>query len=143
MTRDEKKQILEGALERAYEILRDVPGEELGWPEVRVLLKNLDLMEGMVKYTLADFPESTPEPAQPEPKETGVAAPVEPAAVTTSSGISKDELREKLTTYSNAHEELDVAAIMNSMGYAKLSEVPAERYTELLEKVECAIRGDA
>ena len=60
-----------------------------------------------------------------------------------SSTLTKEEVRDKLSTYSNKYDHLDVAAIMSEMGYSKLSDIPATKYSELLEKVEAAVKEGA
>lgn len=47
--------------------------------------------------------------------------------------LTKEEVRAKLATAAN-DKGLDVAALLAEMGFRRLSEVPAERYTELLKK---------
>lgn len=75
----------------------------------------------------------------PEPKavESAAEAPEElPGQMTTDDPavekpISKEDLRVEL--YALGQKGVQVLAIMQDMGYAKLSEVPAERYGELLK----------
>lgn len=86
-----------------------------------------------------------PEPVKMDPLEE-VTPVEEEAGSDTATGeniISKEELRDKLSHYSNKYETLDVAQIMADMGYGKLSEVPNSRYAELLERVEKCIKEGA
>lgn len=54
--------------------------------------------------------------------------------------LTLNDMRDKLTPISIKYGNDLVAEAMNEMGYAKLSGVPAERYGELLKKVEEAVR---
>ena len=142
MTREERRQIVTDALDRACEALRNTDGSDMGMPETRTLLQNICDMGWLVGANFTVPENAAPIPEAPTPVPTPAPTPA-PAPVEPVGGISKEELREKLTTYSNAHDDLDVAAIMNGMGFSKLSEVPADRYAELLEKVETAVKGGA
>lgn len=53
--------------------------------------------------------------------------------------LTKTEVLAQLTPISIKYGSL-VADVMNGMGYAKLSQIPAKRYAELLSKVEGAVR---
>lgn len=53
--------------------------------------------------------------------------------------LTLDDMRDKLTPISIKYGSL-VADVMNVMGYAKLSQIPAKRFAELLSKVEEAVR---
>lgn len=53
--------------------------------------------------------------------------------------LTKTEVLAQLTPISIKYGSL-VADVMNEMGYAKLSSIPAKRYGELLKKVEEAVR---
>ena len=101
--------------------------------ETETLLENIGTMEWMVeRFQLKDEFEACPVVERPE---TPAPAPA-PAKAT----ISKEEVRDKLSTYSNKYDSLDVAAIMSEMGYGKLSDIPADRYGELIERVEAHIK---
>lgn len=71
---------------------------------------------------------STPEPA-PTP------APAPDADLPT-----KQEVRTRLATLSAKYEQLNVAKIMEGMGFTRLSDIPAERYPELLRQVDEAVK---
>lgn len=69
--------------------------------------------------------ETQPEPEpEPEPEPT----------------LTKAEVKAKLLTLSNKYDALDLSAVMGDMGYAKLSDVPGERYKELLTRAEDAVK---
>ena len=54
--------------------------------------------------------------------------------------MKKEEVRGRLATMQDKHPQLDIAGIMSSMGYQKLSAIPASRYQELLDKAEQAAK---
>lgn len=54
--------------------------------------------------------------------------------------LTKAEVKAKLLTLSNKYDALDLSAVMGGMGYTKLSDVPGERYTELLTRAENAVK---
>lgn len=148
MTKEQKAAILEDAIDRAYIEVDRIKGVDMDTQEFRTLLKNLTDMEWLLEKATgscyvtpeSDVPTDTPkapEPA-PEPIETEAPAPV-PAPVPEQNCMSKEDLRDRLSTYSNKYDSLDIAQIMAGMGYSKLSEIPCGRYDELLRKVKAEI----
>ena len=140
MTREEKIQILNDAVQRAYEEVESTGGPSMGTEDFQRLLHAIEQMQFIRDVQLANNhprpdPERdfAPDEVQPEPEP-------EPEPET---GISKEELRDKLSTYSNKYDSLDVAKIMAEMGYSRLSEIPATKYAELLAKVEAAVKEGA
>ena len=148
MTNEEKQKILEAALDRAYEELKTVPSVDMSLKETETLLENIGTMEWMVdRFQIKDSVEASPvveRPEAPAPNVARVDEPVThapaPAPAPAKATISKEEVRDKLSTYSNKYDSLDVAAIMSEMGYGKLSDIPADRYGELIERVEAHIK---
>ena len=53
---------------------------------------------------------------------------------------SKQEVRTRLATLSAKYEQLNVAKIMEGMGFTRLSDIPAQRYPELLRQVDEAVK---
>ena len=53
---------------------------------------------------------------------------------------TKQEVRTRLATLSAKYEKLNVAKIMEGMGFTRLSDIPAERYPELLRLVDEAVK---
>lgn len=84
----------------------------------------------------AQEPEPETEQPKPEAKEEAAAPATNEAANLT---LTKTEVLAQLTPISIKYGSL-VADVMNDMGYAKLSQIPAERYGELLSRVEEAVR---
>ena len=70
--------------------------------------------------------EPTPEPAQPD-------SPPEPT-------YTKAQVRKLLGEAQTQHPTLDLPSIIRSFGAQVLSDVPAERYAELLEKVNASTK---
>lgn len=81
--------------------------------------------------------EEEPAPADAPAQE---EAEAEPPATNEEPQLTLNDMRDRLTPISIKYGNDLVAEAMNEMGYAKLSGVPAERYGELLKKVEEAVR---
>lgn len=122
MTREEQIIILTNAHERAFKQIDLTEGHEMGTEEFSRLLDVAGRMGWMSQSEPMPVPEMVPEEVQPAPT------------------MSKEEVRDKLSTYSNKYDSLDVAAIMSDMGYGKLSDIPAEHYGELIKRVEDHIK---
>lgn len=141
MTREEQIRILTEAQERAIKQIELTDGCEMGSEEFARLLNAAHQLSWM-RHPEGPIPTSdgVPEEVQPEPAELETA----PEEVQPEQNLmSKEDVRDRLSTYSNKYDHLDVAAIMSEMGYSKLSEIPATRYSELLEKVEKAVKEGA
>ena len=54
--------------------------------------------------------------------------------------MKKRSLKTKLLALSGKYDALDVAALMEGMGYTRLSDVPAAKYQELLDKADAAVK---
>lgn len=76
--------------------------------------------------------EPTPEPAQPEP-----TAQNQTSAAPT---YTKAQVRKLLGEAQTQYPTLDLPSIIRSFGAQVLSDVPAERYAELLEKVNASTK---
>lgn len=74
------------------------------------------------------------EAVEPEP------APKAEPATTPATTMTKDEVKAKLLALSGKYDALDIAAVMEGMGYSKLSDIPAGRYAELLANAETAVK---
>lgn len=72
---------------------------------------------------------------EPAPKDSDTPPWEEPAA-----GLTKDEVKAKLLALSGKCDALDIAAVMEGIGYHKLSDIPASRYEELLANAEAAVK---
>lgn len=79
-------------------------------------------------------PETETEQPKPETKK-GAAA----TATNGAPQLTKEDMVNRLTPISLSHPNV-VQRAMAEMGFSKLSQIPAKRYTELLGKVEEAVR---
>lgn len=145
MTREEQIKIVTDARDRAFKQIELTEGCEMSTEDFLLLLRAAQEL-GFMSSQEASAPEPlsaapvAPEQAQIEehsPVDVFEETPVVPAANTP----SKAEVRDKLSAYSNKYDALDVASIMADMGYGKLSDIPATKYSELLERVEAVIAG--
>lgn len=85
----------------------------------------------------AQEPETKPETEQPkhEAKEEAVAP-----ATNDAPQLTRVEVRDRLSAVSIKHGSDVVTRAMAELGFVKLSQIPPERYGELLDKVEEAVR---
>lgn len=139
MTREEQMNILIEARDRALKQIDLTEGHEMGTEEFQRLIYCAEQLRWMTQPDHMPVPEIVPEEVQPEPVTPEIVSEVVQPAPT----MSKEEVRDKLSTYSNKYDSLDVAAIMSDMGYGKLSDIPATKYSELLERVEAAVKEGA
>lgn len=89
----------------------------------------------------AGVPAQQPEPVaepKPEPAETETP-PYEEIPEVETKTYSKEEVREILGDAQVKHPELDIAALIQSFGVKQLSAIPAEKYPELLAKLDDAV----
>lgn len=106
------------------------------------LAKMLDALDGAEEQapgqvTFDDVAPITPT-ATTEAKENTEAADAAPdAKAETESAMSKAEMRTALSKLSG--KGVDIPAVLQQMGYTKLSDVPAEKYAELLARAEGAM----
>lgn len=139
MTREEQINILIEARDRALKQIDMTEGHEMGTEEFQRLIYCAEQLRWMSQPDPIPVPDIVPEEVQPEPVTPEIVSEVVQPAPT----MSKEEVRDKLSTYSNKYDSLDVAAIMSDMGYGKLSDIPATKYGELLERVEAAVKEGA
>lgn len=87
----------------------------------------------------AEEPAAEPVESSAEAKSEDAAPWDEPSAANEepSKSYTKEEVTAILTDLRNNHG-VDIAAVMQELGFAKLSSVPAERYGELIEKAQNA-----
>lgn len=143
MTKEEKLKILEEAEDRCYEALKTVdPGEHMG--RIMENLSSLQWRTDFVRNSPAD--DFVPEPdcdkgeAKPKPEKESQNTEEPAPGGGEEPKITKEGVRKKLAMY-QTNANLDVPSLMQSMGYSKLSEVPASRYWELLEKAQKIVDG--
>lgn len=87
----------------------------------------------------AEEPAAEPVESSAEAKSEDAAPSDEPSAANEepSKPYTKEEVTAILTDLRNNHG-VDIAAVMQELGFAKLSSVPAERYAELIRKAQAA-----
>jgi hypothetical protein len=150
MTNDEMLSILLKKEEEAYQRLRELTP---GTPEYGLTLEHLNATNytaNRINYNInhgeEDFPDVPTSPApEPEPEPTPEPKPEpapepkpEPEPEPKAPALTKDEVRTQLTGLAN-DRGVDVASVMNAMGYKRLSDVPAERYAELLSAAKAKV----
>ena len=142
MTRERKTEILNDLLEQGYNAIPHLREEDMASDRIAALLRNLSAAEQLRQVVSWDGGDtdlgSDAQKCDPE-AESPTAAPEEQTQEDAETAITKEELKKKLLMLGNQHDALDVAAIMNGMGYDRLSDIPADRYGELLSKVESAV----
>ena len=87
----------------------------------------------------AEEPAAEPVESSAEAKSEDAAPSDEPAAANEepSKPYTQEEVTAILTDLRNNHG-VDIAAVMQELGFAKLSSVPAKRYAELIRKAQAA-----
>lgn len=155
MTQEEKLAILADAEVRAYEAIKVWDGPSMASENFLHLLHAVDQMRWMQQVIAKpeqydesdDFaapvtPKQDLDPA-PEAKEPVKLDPIEepkPIETPKEPTLTKADMIAKLTPYQS--NGVDIGGVMKDMGYAKLSDVPAARYWELLENVQKAADGE-
>lgn len=138
MTGAEKRTILEDAISKTYTALDSVDKKDTA--AVSDLLHNLMLFESLLSELgeTDTRPDNFIEPSVCNPEdgsqpEINSAVPNETPAPEPQ--LTKDEVKAKLLALSDQYDDLDVSVVMESMGYSKLSDIPADKYSLLLDKV--------
>lgn len=143
MTNKEKQDILDAAINRAYTAIAETSGDEMKEQRFGDLLFNIHQMETFANghdNTEDDFQGHKGEIGDPNlcPGPTVSAETIKPAP---EPQLTKDEVKAKLLALSDQYDDLDVSVVMESMGYSKLSDIPAEKYSLLLDKVAEVVKG--
>ena len=112
-----RREIIDGAVTRAYGCLRNASEPN----EVAACMYAIETGERLLTELAEQIPEA-PKAEEPKP------------------ALTKDEVKAKLLELSGKYDALDVAALMESMGYTRLSDVPAVKYQELLDKADAAVK---
>ena len=112
-----RREIIDGAVTRAYGCLRNASEPN----EVAACMYAIETGERLLTELAEQIPEA-PKAEEPKP------------------ALTKDEVKAKLLELSGKYDALDVAALMEGMGYTRLSDVPAAKYQELLDKADAAVK---
>lgn len=145
MTKEEKLNILGAKLVEAYEAIRDMDITDERFHGVFHLAGEIEWKMDSIRHPEPDdfvTPKQDLDPA-PEAKEPVKLDPIEePKHIETPKEptLTKADMIAKLTPHQS--NGVDIGKVMNDMGYAKLSDVPAARYWELLENVQKAADGE-
>ncbi len=140
MTKEEKLAILEAAEERAYGVLAQMSGADLASEAMAHLMENI----ASLAWEVSNCTDTIKCEAAPEKEPVKLDPIEEPKPVerhTQAPAITKDEVRKRLSVL-QTNADLDIAALMQSMGYSKLSDIPADRYEELLEQAQKIADGE-
>lgn len=81
----------------------------------------------------ADKPVKEAKKTEPEP-DTPAEAEEETTEEKSSTGLTFEQVRVKLAEVSQKGKQKELKALISSFGVAKLSDIPEEKYAELLEK---------
>lgn len=141
MTKEEKLEILKDKDVKVYEAIRDTGTDEFE------KLQSLLCLENEIRWHIEVLGGHTP-PAPVESEQDLDPAPVEQSDSPSPAKedkpeqptLTKAEMVSKLTTFQTNGVAID--KVMESMGYTKLSQVPADRYWELLELCQKALDGE-
>ena len=157
MTNEQKLKILSDREQRAFELLWRTEPTDPAFMACVNAIQSLGLMcsyfeDGSVEAA-PDEEQGKPvldEQATPDPEavadaekaacgDPDTAAQDEPSAANEApaKAYTKDEVTAILTDLRNNHG-VDIAGVMQELGFAKLSSVPADRYAELVAKAQAA-----
>ena len=123
-----RREIIDGAIARAYGCLRSA-GEPNAVAACMYAIETGERLLTELKDT--------------DRRDEGLAAeqiPEAPKEEEPKPALTKDEVKAKLLELSGKYDALDVAALMESMGYTRLSDVPAVKYQALLDKADAAVK---
>lgn len=143
MTKEEKLKILSEALNRA---VRDLDASEhLLGKDTYYLVRTIGDLDLLLRREDSWSPDPTcnPEPHDTAPVEThATEAQAEANEPEPEPGLTKAEMVTRLSELGDACPGDNVIpSVMKSMGYEKLSLVPASQYAKLLEKAEAAVKA--
>lgn len=152
MNREEKLKILEAAEARAYTAIQIMDGPDMASEGFVHLLHAVDQLRWM--KDVLENPDRAPCPeldftVTPKEKEPVKLDPLEqPAPVAEDKPepepetptLTKQQMVTKLTAFQNSG--VDIRVEMEAMGCSKLSDVPADRYWELLERCQKTADGE-
>ena len=132
----EKLNILSVKQTEVFEAIRDTGAKDES-------LSRLICLAREIKWFIEELNRDpdTEEAETPEQVEPAKPANTQNPAPAAEPGMTFDVVKAKMVYYQTTHN-LDVAALMQSMGYQKLSGIPAERYGELLDKAQKIVDGE-
>ena len=145
MNTEEKLNILSAKLVEIYEAIRDMDITDERFHSVFHLAGEIEWKMDSIRHPEPDDFVTPKQDFDPAPEAKGPVKPdpiEEPKPIETPKEptLTKSQMVAKLTPYQS--NGVDIGAVMKDMGYAKLSDVPAARYWELLELVQKAADGE-
>lgn len=146
MTKEEKLSILGAKLVEVYEAIRDSNAKDEAMPRLIHLAEEIEWRMNVLERPEMEEPFVSPAPTPapvvetPKPAEPAPAPKTEQPETGAKPGMTKAEMVSKLTTFQTNGVAID--KVMESMGYTKLSQVPANQYEKLLELCQKALDGE-
>lgn len=143
MTHEEKTRILEAALDRAYTVISKTPGDQMGSPEFRTLIKNVADMDWLIGRRALETSDS--EPREPEP-ETPCGPGPEPEPENPPETVDNDEtedpeepkfkMEEVRAALAKARAQgVNVAEIIRSFGADNFQQIDKGKYPTIMAKL--------
>lgn len=115
----------------------DAPGLETAMQDLAQALRESGTVEAPPVKKVAEKPVKKEAPkkeaakkTEPEPEPDAAEEETEETA----SGLTFEQVRVKLAEVSQKGKQKELKALISSFGVAKLSDIPEEKYAELLEK---------
>lgn len=143
MTKEEKRQIMLDALDRAYVEVKNTSGAEMDSEQFRILIKNIGDMEWLAR---ASSREDEVAPGLPinsndsAPVETGVAEPQKPeASPEEEPTVKMEDVRAALAKART--NGVNVAEIIRSFGVETFPQIEKNQYPAVLKKLEEALNA--
>ena len=143
MTKEEKRQIMLDALDRAYDEVKNASGAEMDSEQFRILIKNIGDMEWLAREGSREG-EIVPVPHissnESAPVETGVAEPQKPEAPPEEeSTVKMEDVRAALAKART--KGVNVAEIIRSFGVETFPQIEKNQYPAVLKKLEEALNA--
>lgn len=98
-------------------------------PEITQTLQNL------ISLMISQRP-AEPMKAEPVPKVEAAKDPAQEVKTAPEKTVTLEQVRAKLASLSQAGKQVQVKELITSFGAKKLTEIPAEKYAEVLVKAE-------
>ena len=148
MNTEEKLNILSAKLVEAYEAIRDMDITDERFQGVFHLAGEIEWKMDSIRHPepddfvtpVAPKPDLDPTPEVKEPVKLDPIEEPKPIETLKEPTLTKADMIAKLTTFQTGGVAID--KVMESMGYTKLSQVPADRYWELLDLCRKALDGE-
>jgi hypothetical protein len=145
MTAKEKLAILEAAEERAYGELARMTGADMATESMGHLMKGIEALARAYWHNADNVHDDDDDDqdeveAKPKVKLDPIEEPKPIEEKPETPALTKAQMVTKLTAFQNSG--VDIRVEMEAMGCTKLSDVPADRYWELLERCQKIADGE-